>query len=291
MAGIAVFSSSITSQHYRSKVMEFASNGRLAYVIADESICFGTNYPFVRVFVDEKFAMNHSIAVINQVMARAGRMGLAWKATAFLPSTIIDRFTNYVITGKDSCFDEGKNLSNTCKFWLNRENYCKTLYDEFITGLNEIKRQKTIVFDTIEAEISSEIAKLRKNDSKLMFEKEQILRDTVIAQREKKRNEIKQEASQDVVIQDATIQQSPEIKFVSNSGGNSKFETIIKIIDENKEQIKKEENVKKEAEEKRKKELEKIASENRNKVYTAKKTSNYETYSMWKKRQETKSTM
>jgi hypothetical protein len=112
LAGIGVWSKTITSPQYRSLVLRFASNNMLAYVVADETICFGTNYPFNRVIITEEFSQVHSMETIFQVIARAGRLGLIFKAEAFIPDSLLGRFKEYSMSNVDSAFDEGKNISS-----------------------------------------------------------------------------------------------------------------------------------------------------------------------------------
>lgn len=112
LCGIGVWSKNINNDYYKEFVLEYASQGKLAYVIADETICFGTNYPFTRVFIDNDFANQHSMETIMQVIARGGRLGLSYEASAYLPDCLISRFCDYVKTGRDTIFDEGKNICN-----------------------------------------------------------------------------------------------------------------------------------------------------------------------------------
>lgn len=112
LSGIGVWSKNITSPEYKSLVLRLASNNKLAYVIADETICYGTNYPFNRVIVTEEFSQVHSMETIFQVIARAGRLGLIYKAEAYIPDSLLPRFKEYSMTNVDSSFDEGKNISS-----------------------------------------------------------------------------------------------------------------------------------------------------------------------------------
>ena len=111
LCGIGVCSKSIKNDHYKNFVLEYASQGKLAYVIADESICFGTNYPFTRVFIMSDFAECHSIETIMQVIARGGRLGHSYEASAYLPENLFRRLQAYAETGKDIAFNEGKNIA------------------------------------------------------------------------------------------------------------------------------------------------------------------------------------
>lgn len=81
--GVGILCNSMTAS-YKSKVMELASKGYLAYVISDENICYGTNYPFESVVVDGDECMkNYSVKSLFQLFARAGRPGKSWRANIF----------------------------------------------------------------------------------------------------------------------------------------------------------------------------------------------------------------
>ena len=93
--GIGIMAPSKMTPSYTQKVIELASKGLLAYVIADEDICYGTNYPFENVIVDECLK-SHSVKTIFQVFARAGRPGKSWKANIFAHKDILTIIENYV---------------------------------------------------------------------------------------------------------------------------------------------------------------------------------------------------
>ncbi len=82
--GIGIYAPSDRSVDalYTATVLEYASSGRLAYVVANNAISFGTNYPFGRVIITEDFSNEHSICTLFQLMGRAGRVGKLAKAEA-----------------------------------------------------------------------------------------------------------------------------------------------------------------------------------------------------------------
>jgi hypothetical protein len=82
--GVAIYAPSHKSVDpiYTSLVLDYATRGQLAYVVADSSITFGTNYPFGRVFLDSSFTQTQSIYTWFQTMGRAGRTGKLAKAEA-----------------------------------------------------------------------------------------------------------------------------------------------------------------------------------------------------------------
>jgi hypothetical protein len=83
--GVGVYTPSANLNHtYLSIVLRLAEEGKLAYLISDASISYGTNYPINRVFISSDFNQKYSINTIFQLMSRAGRVGKSWIAEAFI---------------------------------------------------------------------------------------------------------------------------------------------------------------------------------------------------------------
>jgi hypothetical protein len=97
--GVGIISSKNNDHVYTKIVLNYASNGQLAYIVSDGSISYGTNYPIVRVFVTEDFSKTCSINTIFQLLGRAGRVGQSWKAEAFISDNLATELLEYV---KDS---------------------------------------------------------------------------------------------------------------------------------------------------------------------------------------------
>jgi hypothetical protein len=95
-SGIGLYSSGLglTDQYYKH-ILNLASAGQLMYVIADATICYGTNYPFTNVIIDNDFGKNHSIQMIYQLMGRAGRIGKSWNANIYVDDKITERIIKY----------------------------------------------------------------------------------------------------------------------------------------------------------------------------------------------------
>lgn len=86
MCGIGIYSPTNENLDYKYTrfVLDLASKGLLAYLVADSSISYGTNYPIVRLFVTDDFAKQHSVYTLLQLMGRPGRVGHSYKAEVFL---------------------------------------------------------------------------------------------------------------------------------------------------------------------------------------------------------------
>jgi len=75
------------SGRYTSIVHSLMDDGKLAYIVADSSIAYGTNVPIHNVIVTKDFSDVHSINTIYQLISRAGRVGRSWIAEAFIDDT------------------------------------------------------------------------------------------------------------------------------------------------------------------------------------------------------------
>jgi len=109
-AGVGIYSSKM-DENYTETIMNMATCGKLAFLISDDSISYGTNYPFNHVIIDEEVAKEHSIGTIFQLIGRAGRVGQSWVAYAHIGNYSSQRIMNY-IKGDESLglSEEGKNM-------------------------------------------------------------------------------------------------------------------------------------------------------------------------------------
>ena len=82
--GVAIYPSHGISAKYLDKVEELASQNHLAYIIADESLCYGTNFPISNVILTDTLASKLNMNEMFQLIGRAGRVGQSWTARAFL---------------------------------------------------------------------------------------------------------------------------------------------------------------------------------------------------------------
>jgi len=95
--GIGLYSRSYSSS-YTSLVLSLASKGKLAYLIADDAICYGTNYPIENVIVDDTCLTPdaHSVKTVFQVFARAGRPGKSWRANVFAHDSVLEMIKEFI---------------------------------------------------------------------------------------------------------------------------------------------------------------------------------------------------
>jgi len=97
MCGVGCYypDSKLFDERYTALVLKLASEGKLAYCIADNSISYGTNYPINRVIVMDDFSSTHSVNTLFQLMGRAGRVGRSWRAEAFISNDMARTLIDY----------------------------------------------------------------------------------------------------------------------------------------------------------------------------------------------------
>jgi hypothetical protein len=118
-AGVGIYSNSCNDKVYETTVLKLANEGRLAFLVADGSICYGTNYPITCVIVTDEFMSNHSLNTLFQVMGRAGRVGKSWVANAYISRECAKKIINYRKEEED--MQESKLIISIYKEYINRK--------------------------------------------------------------------------------------------------------------------------------------------------------------------------
>ena len=117
-SGVGIYSpkNQLLDDAYNEFVLNMAADGELAFLISDDSICYGANYPFSHVVIEEEIAAKHSIGTIFQLIGRAGRVGQSWVAYAHVGNVTTERIINF-IKGNTSVdiSDEAKNMNTSFK--------------------------------------------------------------------------------------------------------------------------------------------------------------------------------
>lgn len=73
-AGVGIYTTNTKlNDYYLDAVIELASSGRLEYLIADSTICYGTDYPIGGIFITKEFSDSYGLNTIYQLISRAGR--------------------------------------------------------------------------------------------------------------------------------------------------------------------------------------------------------------------------
>lgn len=111
-AGVGVYvDSDVVDKKYSRLVLEYAEAGKLAYIVSDSSIAYGTNYPINRVFVTKDFSDSHSLNTVYQLISRAGRVGKSWLAEAFIDEECAKRIISMTRVLSDNDNIEVKHLN------------------------------------------------------------------------------------------------------------------------------------------------------------------------------------
>lgn len=134
--GVGVYTPGLCP-NYLSSVMSLAEAGALAYFISDESVCYGTNWPIRRVFIDGKFSRIHSAKTIFQFISRAGRIGKSWIAEAFIDDECCQKIHQTLHNTSEDI--ETKNLTELYEEIVS-ENMKKD--EELIRLIEELQREK-----------------------------------------------------------------------------------------------------------------------------------------------------
>ena len=134
--GVGVYTPGLCP-NYLSSVMSLAEAGALAYFISDESVCYGTNWPIRRVFIDGKFSQIHSAKTIFQFISRAGRIGKSWIAEAFIDDECCQKIHQTLHNTVEDI--ETKNLTDLYEEIVS-ENIKKD--EELIRLIEELQREK-----------------------------------------------------------------------------------------------------------------------------------------------------
>lgn len=95
--GVGVYApgNKMLDQNYINTVLTLAESGSLAFLVADSSICYGTNYPINRVFVIKDFSDSTSVGTWFQTMGRAGRVNRSWTAEAYIEESCAQDIIKY----------------------------------------------------------------------------------------------------------------------------------------------------------------------------------------------------
>ena len=97
--GVGIYSPTRMSKRYTNEVLSLANEGKLAYIVADTDIAYGTNYAIEHIIIDDSCfsgTNTHSISTLFQVIARAGRVGRSWRAMIYCGDEVIKILNNYI---------------------------------------------------------------------------------------------------------------------------------------------------------------------------------------------------
>lgn len=124
-AGVGIYApnDSRLNKGYTNTVLSLAADGQLTFLISDDNICYGTNYPFSHVVITDEIADRHSINTIFQLAGRAGRVGESWTAYVHVGDRVANKIKEYMKNDDNSAppieatnlVKEFKNILNSLK--------------------------------------------------------------------------------------------------------------------------------------------------------------------------------
>ena len=84
---------------YLKDIIKLGTHGVLPYIVSNTDIAYGTNFKIEYIIIDNTcFNPNdkpHSINTLFQLIARAGRRGISWKASIYCDSMVINMINNF----------------------------------------------------------------------------------------------------------------------------------------------------------------------------------------------------
>lgn len=123
---------------YYQCVIELASHGLLAYLISDSSISYGTNYPISNLIIENSI-QNRSIDSILQMMGRAGRIGVSFKAHVYVDTFVQNQLEEYIQKSHETISIEAINMTNALNNIIETQSITKTLP---LPKISEKKKKK-----------------------------------------------------------------------------------------------------------------------------------------------------
>lgn len=98
---------------YVNTVDALAAANFLAYIICDETLCYGTNFPIANVILTDSLAEKLTINETFQLIGRAGRVGQSWTARAFLEEKGLGKLKDYIKAKDKSKYNKEAQIFET----------------------------------------------------------------------------------------------------------------------------------------------------------------------------------
>lgn len=95
---------------YLDTALELTSQKKMETLIADSSICYGTDYPIGGVIITKEFSDTHSLNTIYQLMSRAGRGRKSSNAEIYVDSSFAKNMINTIKQGTNVISIEAENM-------------------------------------------------------------------------------------------------------------------------------------------------------------------------------------
>jgi hypothetical protein len=143
--GIAVYNPNIENSQidrfYTNYVHQMMSTNQLAIVVSNKKIIYGSNYPIRTVITDDEFSEKHSMNSLFQLFGRAGRVGLAYRATVYISNTLSKKLYNFIHIDSGINLIEVNNM-NEIMYRLNKEEQNLIIAKQEKEKLDILNKQK-----------------------------------------------------------------------------------------------------------------------------------------------------
>jgi hypothetical protein len=160
--GIGIYAPSCDKldKYYNTLVTELAVAGKLAYVIADDSITFGTNQPYGRVIVDDEYGRSHSIHEIVQLIGRVGRVGKLAKAEAITSPSVSRMLIDFVVS-PEKYYIESENINRMIDIIENEKKVKKPIVKPTTPKVVEAKAKTHVIKKKEPETLAKQTVKIR----------------------------------------------------------------------------------------------------------------------------------
>jgi len=123
--GVGIYTRNMPN-NYNAKVLEMLNDKQLAFIVADETFCYGANYQISNVIIYDDLCDQHSVNTILQLIGRTGRVGKSWYGRVFLDNNTCNRLKEFIIN-TDNYSVEANNIINTFNKFKNNKNMPKQI--------------------------------------------------------------------------------------------------------------------------------------------------------------------
>lgn len=114
LSGVCFYAAPDTSPDedvdYLNTALELTSQRNIESLVADSSICYGTDYPIGGVIITAEFATAHSLNTLYQLMSRAGRGRKSSNAEIYVSSECVEKILATVRSGDGYVNQETENM-------------------------------------------------------------------------------------------------------------------------------------------------------------------------------------
>jgi hypothetical protein len=165
--GVGIYSQNMDKE-YLNKVLEMLNDRQLAYIISDESFCYGANYQISNVIIDDSIGDEHSINTILQLIGRTSRIGKSWSGKVYLDNNTCKRMVEF-FKSPDVITNEGENITNSYLQFV-KDYKCELKIKEEKEIKDKILREEQAIKNEIEKQNNLN----KKNKEESEFSKSEI---------------------------------------------------------------------------------------------------------------------